>query len=135
MALTILSKFLGFFREIVLAYYYGSSNVSDAYLISWTIPGVIFAFVGAGITTCFIPLYTKILTTKGSSASKTFMNKLITFMILLNLILGVIIYIFAPYIFRYVTPGFNTETMKLAVKFTRISVIGIFLYTIIDLLI
>ena len=54
--LTILSKILGFFREIILSYYYGASSISDAFLISLTIPGTIFAFIGVGISTSFIPI-------------------------------------------------------------------------------
>lgn len=50
------SKLLGFLREIVLSYFYGASEVSDAYLISITIPAVIFAFVGAALSTSYIPL-------------------------------------------------------------------------------
>ena len=42
MILTILSKILGFTREIVLSYY-GAAGISDAYLISLTIPTIIFA--------------------------------------------------------------------------------------------
>jgi len=42
--ITILSKFVGFGREMVLAYFYGASSVSDAYLISMTIPRYYFCF-------------------------------------------------------------------------------------------
>ena len=38
MIITVGSKILGFAREIVLSYFYGASNISDAYLISQTIP-------------------------------------------------------------------------------------------------
>jgi len=47
--ITIISKFFGFFREIILSYFYGVSNESDAYIIALTIPTVIFAFVGTGL--------------------------------------------------------------------------------------
>jgi len=32
--ITIISKFFGFFREIILSYFYGVSNESDAYIIA-----------------------------------------------------------------------------------------------------
>jgi len=56
--ITIISKFFGFFREIILSYFYGVSNESDAYIIALTIPTVIFAFVGTGLATTFIPYTT-----------------------------------------------------------------------------
>ena len=48
MVCTIVFKLLGFIREFVLAYFFGTSGVSDAFLISQTIPGTLFDFVGAG---------------------------------------------------------------------------------------
>ena len=42
MIITIMSKVVGFVREIVLSYVYGASAITDAYLISQTIPVVIF---------------------------------------------------------------------------------------------
>lgn len=60
MIITIVSKLFGFVRDIVLSYVYGASNVSDAYLISMTIPSVIFGFIISGLVAGFIPLYTNI---------------------------------------------------------------------------
>ena len=57
MTITLLSKALGFVRDIVLANYFGASSITDAYFISLVIPGVIAGFIGAGISTAFIPIY------------------------------------------------------------------------------
>ena len=51
MIATVLSKVLGFVREMVLSYVYGASGITDAYLISQTIPTVIFSLVSVGIAT------------------------------------------------------------------------------------
>ena len=45
MILTLLSKVFGFTRDMILANYYGASNVSDAYLVSLTIPEFVFSLV------------------------------------------------------------------------------------------
>ena len=60
MIVTIFSKVVGFGREITLSYFYGASNISDAFLISLTIPSAVFSFIGTGISTGYIPLYSKI---------------------------------------------------------------------------
>lgn len=60
MIITIVSKILGFGREVVLSYFYGATNISDAYLISWSIPFIIFGFIGTGISTGYIPMYSNI---------------------------------------------------------------------------
>ena len=64
MLITIASKVLGFLRDIVLSYYFGASNITDAYFISLVIPGIVAGFIGAGIETAFIPMYSKILSQK-----------------------------------------------------------------------
>ena len=50
MAATLISKILGF-REILLGSRYGATYVTDAYLISMTIPLVLFSSVAAAIST------------------------------------------------------------------------------------
>ena len=62
--ITIFSKILGFAREIVLSYFFGVSNITDAYIISLTIPDTLLAFIGVGITTIYIPMYNKIIKEK-----------------------------------------------------------------------
>ena len=51
MLLTLGSRVLGLGREITLSYFYGASNISDAYLISLTIPTVNLSFIASGIST------------------------------------------------------------------------------------
>lgn len=60
MLITFVSKFFGFTRDITLAYFYGASNVSDAYIIALTIPSVIFTIIATGISTGYIPMYSNI---------------------------------------------------------------------------
>lgn len=122
MVTTMFSKVLGFLREIVLSYFYGASNISDAFIISMTIPNVIFSFIGIGITTAYIPLYNEITSENSKIKGIDFSNSL------LNLIL-VIIIIFILFILGFTRPvvklfasGFENDTLNLAVQFTRISI-------------
>ncbi|WDC84192.1 hypothetical protein PL321_18410 [Caloramator sp. mosi_1] len=66
MIITVLSKILGFAREVTLSYFYGANNITDAYLISLTIPSVIFAFLGVALGTGFIPIFNEIKVKKMS---------------------------------------------------------------------
>ncbi|PAF33931.1 hypothetical protein CHH69_18605, partial [Terribacillus saccharophilus] len=51
--LALAQKFLGFFREMLLAQQFGTSIETDAYIIGLTIPTVVFAAVLAAITTTY----------------------------------------------------------------------------------
>ena len=126
MIITILSKFLGFGREVALSYVYGASAVTDAYLISQTIPYVIFSFVSAGIATGFIPLYSRILNERGQLEANRYTNNLSNALLLvISIVVGFVLLFTQPIVKLFAT-GFGGETLELAINFTRISVFGIY---------
>ncbi|MBY6052633.1 murein biosynthesis integral membrane protein MurJ [Cytobacillus firmus] len=126
MFFTLLSKILGFFRDITLSYYYGASYISDAYLIALTIPMVIFALVGTGIKTGYIPIYGKLLELEGDSVSNHYTNNLLNIFLLIATIICSIGIIFSPQIINLFASGFEGATFQLAVKLTRVSFVSIY---------
>lgn len=134
MILTILSKAFGFARDIILSYYYGAGGISDAFLISTTIPLAIFAMVGVGVTTGFIPIYTKITSEESKSKADDFTNNLLNIMIFLTFLIMSVSLLFTEQIVRVFAIGFDDLTFRLAVNFTRISLVGIIFSGIISIL-
>ena len=126
MLLTIFSKLLGFSRALILSYFYGTSSISDAYLIARTIPVTIFAFIGAGIATSYIPLYSNIESKNNQKVADKFTNNLTNFILLLCTILIIFGQTFTSGIVKVFASGFEGETLKLAITFTRISFFGIY---------
>ena len=126
MIITLISKFFGFARDIVLSYFYGATNVSDAYLISLTIPDVISSFIITGIATAFIPMYNRILATDGEERVVGFTNNLVNTLTAAAGILYLVSLFFTPQFVRMFASGFNEETVNIAIQLTRISVISIF---------
>ncbi|ODM27444.1 murein biosynthesis integral membrane protein MurJ [Acetivibrio mesophilus] len=124
--ITIMSKFLGFFREITLSYFYGVSNESDAYIIALTIPSIIFAFVGAGLATTFIPMYNSVLSEDGIKAANAFTSRVANIIICISTAIILLIFIFTDEIVKLFAYGFDNETLNLAVQFTRITALGIY---------
>ena len=107
MMVTILCKIVAFVREIVLSYSYGASGITDAYLVSRTIPSVIFSFIGAGIATGFIPLYSRILNEQGHDDSDRFTNNLINALLLLASFIVAIVLLFTQPIVKLFASGFT----------------------------
>lgn len=124
--ITILSKFVGFGREIVLAYYYGASSISDAYLISIAVPGTIYAFIANGISTVFIPLYTKIEKMYSEVQANKYTNNLINILLIICTLVILAGVIFTRQIVQAFALGFEGEILNLAVTFTRITFLGIY---------
>lgn len=124
--LSTISKFLGFFREIVLSYFYGASEVSDAYLISITIPAVIFAFVGAALSTSYIPLFTSAEKESGTEGALRFSNNVVNFLLIFACIVAIAGLTFTKEIVKVFASGFSGQTLSLAVFFTRVSIGAVF---------
>lgn len=126
MIITILSKVIGFIRDITLSYFYGASSITDAYLISITIPSVIFGFIGAGIGTGYIPMYSKIEKLEGSEQGNNYTNNLVNILLVICTVLFLFSLTFTVPIVKLFAAGFEGETLELAVKFTRISLVGMY---------
>jgi putative peptidoglycan lipid II flippase len=126
MILTIVSKFIGFIREITLSYFYGASNISDAYLISLTIPTVIFGFLGAGISTSYIPIYSDILKKDKVKIANRFTNNIINTIIIFSTLIVILVFVFTAPIVRLFASGFQVDTLNLAITFTRITVFSVY---------
>ncbi|WP_042683491.1 murein biosynthesis integral membrane protein MurJ [Anaerosalibacter massiliensis] len=126
MIITIISKIFGFIRDVTLSYFYGTSSISDAYLISQVIPTVIFSFIGTAITTGYIPLFSDIEKKYGEKESNKFTNNLVNLLIILCTIIVVLGLLFTEQIVKLFASGFEGETLALAIQFTKISILGIY---------
>lgn len=126
MLITILSKLAGFSRDLTLSYFYGASSITDAYLISITIPSVIFGFIGAGIVTGYIPMYSKIEKLEGSNKANEYTNNLVNILLVLCTVIFVFGLVFTVPIVKLFASGFEGETLEIAISFTRVTLVGIY---------
>lgn len=130
MTLSFGSKLLGFFRDVVLSYFYGVSSVTDAFLISQLIPMSILEFIGLGLLTGYIPLYDEIDKKYGKIVSENFTNKIVNLIILIGSIFIIIGFVFTKQIVFIFASGFEGETLKLTILFTRITLFSIYFVTL-----
>ncbi len=126
MLFTILSKIIGFSKELVLTFFLGASYITDVYIIALTIPQTIYAFVGSSISTTFIPLYSEINDTNGKGDADTFTNNLINVLIIISSIVVALVFQFTEQIVQVFASGFEANALELAVSFTRISIFSIY---------
>lgn len=126
MLITALSKFLGFTRDITLSYFYGTSSISDAYLISSSIPLIIFTSVGIGVSTGYIPMYSRILKEYGEKEGIRYTNSLVNILVIICTAIVGLSLLFTEEMVSLFASGFVGETLDLTVQFTRISLFGIY---------
>lgn len=122
MIITIISKCLGFVRDMVLANYYGTSDVTDAFFVSQTIPEFLFSLVVQAISVGFIPIFMLIKENGGKEKANTFTNNILKLCILLSVALIVVVNIFAQEIVFIFASGFQGDKAALTIEFTRIIV-------------
>lgn len=131
MIITLFSKFLGFGRDIVLSYFFGASSISDAYLISLTIPSVIFGLIGTGIVTAYIPMQSRVVNELGETAGSDFTSNFTNVILIIVTIFYVLGMTYTDQIVKLFALGFTTDTLELTIKFTRISLFGMYFTSLI----
>lgn len=120
---TLVTKFFGAGRDLVLSYCYGSTNISDAYILASTLPVTIFAFIYEGIAASYIPASARL---KDQKEQNKLTSNLIHFLLCLTGILVIVIEIFPEQVIKLFASGFSDETLGIAVYITRLSVLGVF---------
>ncbi len=125
MIVTMLSKILGFVRELVLTYTYGASLVSDVYITTVAIPTVLFSTIGAAISTTFIPLFYELDKIEGRQKTLNFTNNILNIIILLSMGMAITGFIFAEPLVKIFAINFEGDKLKLAINFTRIMIFGV----------
>lgn len=126
MVINILSKIMGFFRDILLSYYYGTGEVATAFQISFAIPYTILGFVIQGFSVNFIPTYTGLLKTRGRKYADNFTSNLSNLIMFISVVGTIFAFIFARQIVFLFAMGYSGEIFELSVTFTRITLLCIF---------
>ncbi len=121
---TIFAKVLGFARELSLAYVFGASAVSDAYIVAFSIPTIIFSGIGTAILTSYIPIYTNLQNNRPKELRK-FSDSVMTMIFLVSVAVLAVFLIFDRQIVRLFAVGFTGSTMDLAVELSGLMMISI----------
>lgn len=115
---TMVSRFLGLFRDILFAYYFGRSGQYDAYIIAILLPFFLRRIFAEGaFSTVFIPLYTR---KKGKEAD-IFASTAINFLILITIIIYFFVVIFSYWFSELLGSGMEKEYLLLSSNLMKIT--------------
>lgn len=115
----IISKVIGFGRELLMAAYYGTSDVSDAFFVASIVPVLLFTAVGMAINTGLSPLYAKAKREDPNQAGEI-ISVLSTGFLVIAIIITIISMIFTPEITKLMAPGFSVSQQELTNNLTLI---------------
>ena len=120
---TLISRVLGYIRDVLIAIFLGSGPMADAFFVAFRLPNTFRRLFSEGtFNAAFVPSYTS-EKVRGIKNSKKFAGKIFNLLLLSLLILTILAEIFMPNFIFLIAPGFNENSDKfdLTVKLTRIT--------------
>jgi putative peptidoglycan lipid II flippase len=122
--LTMVSRVLGFARDVMVAAVLGTGAVADAFFVAFRFPNLFRRLFGEGaFNAAFVPLFSKRLEGEGPSAAASFAEQALAGLLFVLLLLTALAEIAMPWLMYVLAPGFSTTPDKfdLAVLLTRIA--------------
>ena len=120
---TLISRILGYLRDILIAIFLGASIFADAFFVAFRLPNTFRRLFAEGtFNAAFIPSYTA-AKLKNRNTGKIFADNVLSFLLLVLIFIVTLAEIFTPYLVYLIAPGFIVDDVKfnLAVEFTRIT--------------
>jgi putative peptidoglycan lipid II flippase len=119
---TIISRLLGYVRDILIAIFLGAGPMADAFFVAFRIPNTFRRLFSEGtFNAAFVPSYSALLGKK--ETSKKFANNIFNILVLGLFFLVLVIEIMMPLFVFLIAPGFDGDyqKMELAITLTRIT--------------
>jgi len=119
--LVLLSKGVGFLREVIIAYRFGTGIDYDVYLIAISVPIALYSLFGYAFTNLFIPNYGYAVsgTDKKSALRALWSDFNLSLIAAAAMTIGIIL--MAPAIIRMIAPGLSEQHIPEAVMIIRVS--------------
>ncbi len=112
---TLLSRVLGFIRDMVVAKVFGATGVADAFYVAFRIPNLLRELFAEGsMSAAFIPVFTEYLTRGSKEEAKRLSNAAFNALLIMLSLVTIAGILAAPWIVRLIAPGFSDEPGKYA---------------------
>jgi putative peptidoglycan lipid II flippase len=129
---SLVSRFLGIFRDRILASQFGAGDTLDIYYAAFRIPDLIFNLLVLGaLSAGFIPIFTCLIkdpkcklralfTGSPNQEAWDLANNMLNLLMILLVALSAIGIIFSPIITKLITPGFSSDKQLMTSFLSRI---------------
>ena len=120
---TLISRILGYIRDILIAIFLGTSFLADAFFVAFRLPNTFRRLFAEGtFNAAFIPSYAGALA-KNKIEADNFAKNVFNLLFIILLFFVLVAEIFMPQLIFLIAPGFykDPEKLKLAVDLSRIT--------------
>ncbi len=119
--MTLVSRFLGIIREVLLAQFFGVGAMSDAFYAALRFPNTLrHIFAEGAMSAAFIPVFVKSLKEGDKKEASGLMS--VSFLFFEGVVLALYLFVFlkTDWAMKGLAPGFSQEQLSYAIPFLRI---------------
>lgn len=133
---TLISRILGFARDVTIASGLGASFLSDAFFVAFKLPNFLRRLFAEGaFNVAFVPMFSGMLAVEGEEKAKQFASEAMSFLLLVLFIVTAVFIACMPWLMYILAPGFSADATKfeLTVALTRITMPYIIFISLVSL--
>jgi putative peptidoglycan lipid II flippase len=123
---TLVSRVMGYIRDMVMSWAFGTGLAADAFYVAYRIPNLLRELLAEGsMSAAFIPVFTETLTKESKESALHLANAVFARLLVILIILTSLGIIFAPYVVNVIAWGWihkaeNHDKYLLGITLTRI---------------
>ena len=112
--MTLLSRILGFIRDVMIAQVFGAGAAFDAFVIAFKLPNFLRRLFGEGaFSQAFVPVLTELRGQQPHEQTRDFVNRIFGTLGLIVLLVVALVEIIAPLVVMLFAPGFVNDPVRL----------------------
>lgn len=116
---TLISRFTGFARDMVIANFLGAGMVSDAFFVSFKLPNLFRSLFAEGaFTAAFVPMLSGKLVSEGKDKAVLFAARAISVLAFFLLLFVILMEFIMPWVVEVLAPGFVGDEGKIELATT-----------------
>ena len=112
-AATLASRVMGYIRDMVMSWAFGTSIAADAFYVAYRIPNLLRELLAEGsMSAAFIPVFSETLAKNGKEDARRLANAVFARLLVILIILTGLGIIFAPYIVNVIAWGWKFDVHR-----------------------
>ena len=113
-SMTLLSRVLGFVRDVVIARAFGAGAYTDAFFVAFKIPNLLRRLFAEGaFSQAFVPVLAEYKNRRGDAATRVLVDHVASVLFIALLVVSAAGWLAAPVIIYLTAPGFAADAQKL----------------------
>ncbi len=128
--ISVVGAVVGALSNALIAFHFGAGRLTDAFFLAQSIPLVFAQLLQSGpLPSVFLPIFIRARQEEGQPSWRL-LNNLITLLLILNAVLIVVGFIFAPLLVRAIGIGFDAERAALGTRVLRFLIFALISQTL-----